>query len=276
MSEPDVIGPDHHPRNFAYYSKAFRRQFFTKEGLIGNYDYAYLFTPNLPFMGKKNVTPPFFGLNDEMPLFLAMILGLQHTLAMLAGVITPSLILAGQGGVNLDPEIQQYLVSTSLIVCGILSSIQITRFHIFKTPYYVGTGLISVVGTSFAIIPVASGAFAQMYSNGYCPTDASGTKLACPKAYGALIGTSALCSLVEIALSFLPPKTLQKIFPPIVTGPTVLLIGVELIGSAGFKGWAGGSGLCSAANPTDFFKLCPDITAPHALPWGSAQYIGMT
>lgn len=137
MSEPDVIGPDHHPKNLAYYTKAVRRQLFTKEGLLGDYDYAFLFKPNLPFMGSKNVTPPFFGLDDNMPLVLAMLLGLQHTLAMLAGVITPSLILAGQGGVNLPPEVQQYLVSTSLIVCGILSSIQITRFHIWKTPYVI-------------------------------------------------------------------------------------------------------------------------------------------
>ncbi|KAF2664354.1 xanthine/uracil permease [Microthyrium microscopicum] len=274
--DPDVIGPDTHPKkNFSYYMRSFKHQWFTKDGLIGDYDYAYLFTPNLPFMGKKNINPPFFGLNDKMPIFLAAILGLQHTLAMLAGVITPSLILSGAGGVNLAPELQQYLVSTSLIVCGLLSSIQITRFHIYKTPYYIGTGLISVVGTSFAIIPVASGAFTQMYANGYCPKDAQGNLLACPKAYGALIGTAALCSLVEIALSFLPPRVLKKVFPPIVTGPTVLLIGVDLIGSSGFKGWAGGSGLCAAANPTAFFAKCPDITAPHALPWGSAQYIGL-
>ena len=140
--------------------------------------------------------------------------------------------------------------------------------------YYIGTGLISVVGTSFAIIPVASGAFTQMYANGYCPTDAAGNKLPCPKAYGALIGTAALCSLIEIAISFLPPKVIKKVFPPIVTGPTVLLIGVDLIGASGFKNWAGGAGLCADADPIAFFKLCPDITAPHALPWGSAEYIG--
>ena len=133
--EPDVIGPNHHPKkNFGYYTKAFKRQFFTKDGLIGDYDYAYLFKPNLPFMGNRNVSPPFFGLNDKMPILLAMVLGLQHTLAMLAGVITPSIILSGAGGVNLEPELQQYLVSTSLIVCGLLSTIQITRFHIFGTP----------------------------------------------------------------------------------------------------------------------------------------------
>jgi xanthine/uracil permease len=63
-----------------------------------------------------------------------MLLGFQHALAMLAGIITPPLILSGQGGVNLDIAHQQYLVSTSLIVCGILSCIQITRFHIYKTP----------------------------------------------------------------------------------------------------------------------------------------------
>lgn len=47
--------------------------------------------------------------------------------------------------------------------------------------YYIGTGLISVVGISFSIIPVAEGAFAQMYANGYCQTAADGTKLPCPE-----------------------------------------------------------------------------------------------
>jgi xanthine/uracil permease len=143
-----------------------------------------------------------------------------------------------------------------------------------RNSYYIGTGLISVVGTSFAIIPVASGAFAQMYKNGFCPVDSTGAPLACPEAYGALLGTAACCALLEIVISFLPPKVLQKIFPPIVTGPTVMLIGISLV-STGFDSWVGGSGPCSEANPTAFFALCPDITAPHALPWGSAQYIGL-
>lgn len=42
-------------------------------------------------------------------------------------VITPPIILANAA--NLSQDQQRYLVSTSLIVCGILSSIQITRFH---------------------------------------------------------------------------------------------------------------------------------------------------
>jgi xanthine/uracil permease len=140
--------------------------------------------------------------------------------------------------------------------------------------YYIGTGLISVVGTSFAIIPVASGAFDQMYTNGFCPVAADGTKLACPDAYGALIGTAAVCSLIEIVISFLPPKVIQKIFPPIVTGPTVMLIGVTLV-TSGFQDWAGGAGPCIDRPATGYFSVCPNLGAAHALPWGSAQYIGM-
>lgn len=134
-----------------------RRKFLTRDGLIGSYDYAFLFTPNLPFMKRSGLGSPFFGLNDNMPLFLALLLGFQHALAMLAGIITPALIMGGSGGVNLPLDLQQYLVSTSLIVSGILSTIQITRFHIYRTPYYIGTGLISVVGISFTMIPVAQG-----------------------------------------------------------------------------------------------------------------------
>lgn len=243
-----------------------------RDGLIGDYDYAFLFKPNLPFMKKERRAAPFFGLNDSIPVFLALLLGFQHALSMLAGVISPPIILAGSA--NLTGEMQQYLVSTSLIVCGILSAVQITRFHIYKTPFYIGTGLISVVGTSFAIITVASGAFTQMYANGYCPSDADGNPLPCPKGYGALIGTSCCCALLEVLMSFTSPRFLKKLFPPLVTGPTVMLIGVSLV-SSGFEDWAGGSGSCMSRPETGIYRLCPDISAPHALPWGSAEFIGL-
>jgi uracil-xanthine permease len=190
------------------------------------------------------------------------------------GSITPPIIIAGQGGANLDAMTAQYLVSTSLIVCGILSAVQITRFHLFGTSYYLGTGLISVVGTSFAIIPVATGGLAQMYANGMCPTAADGTRLPCPDGYGALLGTASLCALLEIGLSFMTPNLLKRLFPPIITGSTVALIGVSLIQSA-LEGWAGGSGTCSSRPTTGDFMLCPSNSAPHALPWGSAQFIGL-
>lgn len=227
-------------------------------------------------MKKVKRGAPFFGLNDRMPVLLALLLGFQHALSMLAGVITPPIIIAGQGGANLGGDDAQYLVSTSLIVCGILSSIQITRFHIYRSPYYIGTGLISVVGTSFAIIPVATGAFSQMYATGFCPTDSGGLKLPCPEGYGAILGTACCCALLEIALSFTKPTLLKKIFPPLVTGPTVMLIGISLIES-GFQGWAGGAGSpgCIDRPSSGPFSVCPTQGAPHALPWGSAEYIGL-
>ena len=49
---------------------------------------------------------------------------------MLAGIVTVPIMVASTA--NLSVEIEQYLVSTSLIVSGVLSLIQITRFHILK------------------------------------------------------------------------------------------------------------------------------------------------
>ncbi|KAJ4985918.1 uracil-xanthine permease [Stagonosporopsis vannaccii] len=269
----DSIGPDHTPkRSFGEKCRRFVKAFTTKDGLIGEYDYGFLFKPNLPFMKKTRRAAPFFGLHDRMPVFLALLLGFQHALAMLAGVITPPIILANAA--HLSGSQQRYLVSTSLIVCGLLSAIQITRFHIWRTPYYVGTGLISVVGTSFATIPVATGALSQMYANGMCPSDASGNPLPCPNGYGAILGTAACCALLEIAMSFTSPRLLKKIFPPLVTGPTVMLIGVKLI-LTGFQNWAGGSSGCQARPTSGLYRLCPTINAPRALPWGSAEFIGL-
>ncbi|KAI2622305.1 Xanthine/uracil permease [Hypoxylon sp. NC1633] len=272
---PSQIVPQYAPKKtMSSRLNGIKKTFFTKQGVLGDYDYAFLLRPNLPFMRKSQQASPFFGLNDKMPVVLALVLGLQHALAMLAGIITPPILMSGSSGVNLPADLQQYLVSTALIVSGVLSMIQITRFHLYKTPYYLGTGLISVVGISFSIIPVAQGAFAQMYANGYCPTDADGNKLPCPDAYGALLGTAALCALIEVLIAFIPPRIMLKIFPPIVTGPTVMLIGIHLIETA-FEDWAGGSGPCAGATHTAFFDACPNIDAPHALPWGSPEYLGL-
>ena len=60
--------------------------------------------------------PPFYGLNDDLPLLLAITSGLQHSLAMLAGLITPPIIFASS--LNLDAETTSYMISASLIGCG--------------------------------------------------------------------------------------------------------------------------------------------------------------
>lgn len=130
---PSQIVPQHTPkRTLGDRFYGFKHAFFTKDGLVGDYDYAFLFKPTLPFMRKSTQAAPFFGLNDNLPVVLAIILGFQHSLAMLAGIITVPIILAA--GANLATDQTQYLVSTALIVSGLLSMIQITRFHIFKSP----------------------------------------------------------------------------------------------------------------------------------------------
>ena len=132
---PSQIVPESTPkRTFRDRLFTVKKTMLTRDGLLGDYDYAFLFKPNLPFMKKSKQAAPFFGLNDKLPVVLALLLGFQHALAMLAGIITPPIIMAGAGGVNLSTEMTQYLVSTALIVSGVLSMIQITRFHIYKTP----------------------------------------------------------------------------------------------------------------------------------------------
>lgn len=141
--------------------------------------------------------------------------------------------------------------------------------------YYLGTGVISVVGVSFNSITIIQSVFAQMYANGFCPSDSAGAPLPCPKGYGAILGTCAVCAFTSILISFIPPRILLRVCPPIVTGPTVMLIGIHLIES-GFQGWMGGAGPCAnAATATGIFAKCPTIEAPHALPWGSAEYLGL-
>lgn len=129
-----------------------------------------------------------------------------------------------------------------------------------------------------------------MYADGTCPSttaaDGTVTRGACPDAYGYLLGapsrppllhhthshrariagTSLVCSFLEIALSFVRPRVLQRIFPPLVTGTVILLIGASLVGASGIQNWGGGANACAARPAAGFFALCPHVGAPRALP----------
>ncbi|EMG47021.1 uapA Uric acid-xanthine permease [Candida maltosa Xu316] len=234
----------------------------TKDGLLGDYDYIYLISPDIPFLTKEPKTQPFFGLNSDMPVLLGAILGFQHALAMLAGIVTVPIIVAATA--NLEVELEQYLVSTALIVSGILSTVQMSRFHIPKTSYYLGTGLLSVVGTSFATITIVTKAIPLMYTDGTCPLGPDGTKLPCPDGYGKILASACVCALLEVLLSFMKPSLLQKIFPPLVTGPVVMLIGIHLV-ETGFQDWVGGSGCVGETCTYGKFTA----------PWGDAKFVGL-
>ncbi|KAF9030237.1 Xanthine/uracil permease [Hymenopellis radicata] len=236
---------------------------------------ARLCMPSLPFSKQKRM-PPFYALDQDLPLALAISSGFQHALAMLAGLITPPIILAS--ALSLDDETSAYMISASLIGCGILSLVQMSRIPLFGG-YYLGTGLITVVGTSFATLSTANSIFNAMYNDGTCASttadDGTVTRLACPDAYGKVLGTSLICSFLEIGMSFVPARRLQRIFPPIVTGTVILLIGASLIGASGIPNWGGGSNDCAGRPTSGIFELCPTIFAPRPLPWGSPEFIGL-
>jgi hypothetical protein len=98
-----------------------RRKLTTCQGWFGDYDYSWLCTPTLPFAlpGRRSQgsrAPPFYALDADLPTLLAITTGLQHALAMLAGLITPPIIFAS--ALNLDATTSAYMISASLIGCG--------------------------------------------------------------------------------------------------------------------------------------------------------------
>lgn len=150
-----------------------------------------------------------------------------------------------------------YLISASLILSGVFSFFQIVRFRIFKTGLWVGTGMLTVVGESFSVVPISQGFLAGEYAAGRCPTNAAGQKLPCRKAYGQILGTVSVVMLFQVAISMVPPRVLKRMFPKLVSGLVLVCIGASLV-SSGMKSWAGGSGPCMSRPTTGNFVNCPN------------------
>ena len=166
-----------------------------------------------------------------------MVMGLQHSLAMVGGLITPPLVIFKFSVCFTCLSLQQYAISAALITSGICSLIHCSKIPIpftqgiFGRQMYLGAGVLTVMGTSFTFLPIYEIAIAQMKDSGIEGTDA----------YGKLLGTSIVCCLLELFFSFVPVKYIKRIFPPIVTAVTVMLIGIALVGT-GMKYWGGGVG----------------------------------
>ncbi|KXZ44106.1 hypothetical protein GPECTOR_73g627 [Gonium pectorale] len=275
-----------------------------RELLIGTYDMRYLCMPVFPYFRKdKGVPPPrFFGTYEFLGIFIALVMGLQHALAMVGGLITPPLLVSNLAfGKRSDgtpyaegnpSEIQRYLVQAALIVCGIMTFFQVAGFRIGKSPFQLGAGVLSCMGVSFTSVPIATNVINVLMKE---------QKYSFEEAYGKFLGTLMLCGTIPIFLSFLPIRVIKKVFPPIVCGVVIMLIGVHLI-AAGFKNWGGGA-FCadnylhppapracflpaSYPNGTSYLQSascwvppgvkCGDATKTEVfLPFGSQQYIGL-
>jgi NCS2 family nucleobase:cation symporter-2 len=62
-----------------------------RDGWLGDFDFKFLCMPQLPFGNarKHRKAAPFYGLHDDLPLLVTIIVGFQHSLAMIAGTQTP-------------------------------------------------------------------------------------------------------------------------------------------------------------------------------------------
>ncbi|CAM9171480.1 unnamed protein product [Ascophyllum nodosum] len=242
----------------------------TLKKIVGDYDWKILCAPSVPCKKEGRQQPPFFAHDEPIAPFIAMVMGLQHSLAMVGGVITVPLLVAGGFDANLGDEQTQYLISAALIISGLTSILQVSRVKIPFIGITVGTGLVSVMGTSFTFLPVARDAISQMKGKSeYLDDDGVFDGV---KAYGAVLGTLLVCSWVEVVLSFIRPTVLRKVFPPVVTGVTVFLIGAALVGT-GFKYWGGGA-FCGDNVLSDEPPLCSG-NGDVLLPFGSVEYVGL-
>ncbi|CAJ1951324.1 unnamed protein product [Cylindrotheca closterium] len=251
-------------------------------GEKGKYDYGALCMPNIPFCGKPNQQVNFYGRDEPIPIFLALIMGLQHCFAMVGGLITPPLVVFRFTvcGFPFCADLEQYAISAALITSGFCSIFNVAQFaipfseKITGKAYYVGSGVLSVLGTSFTFLPIYEIAIAQMKQDG----------MSGEAAYGAMLGTSMVCCLLELFLSFMPIRIIKKIFPPIVTSITVILIGVALTGT-GMKYWGGGV-VCAemgwqthasiVAQDLSFGPPFPTCTAGEtSYMYGDPRYIGL-
>jgi xanthine permease XanP len=168
------------------------------------------------------VTDLIYGLEARPPLRETLFVALQHVFAVFVGMITPPLLIAS--ALKLSSADAAYLVSMSLFVSGAATILQTSRFG------PVGSGLLSIQGTSFTFIaPIISVAGSAM---------AAGAS-----ARQALGGIFGLCMAgafaVVVASRFI--QFASAVITPVVTGTVVTLIGLTLI-EVGMVSVGGGYG----------------------------------
>jgi uric acid transporter len=150
--------------------------------------------------------------DEILPVPRLLALGLQHVLVMYAGAVAVPLIIGRT--LKLPPEDVAFLISADLFACGLATLVQCIGFP------GVGIRLPVMMGVTFASVgPMVSMALAP--------------EIGLLGIYGSVIAAGIFGILVAPFISRLLP-----LFPPVVTGTIILVIGISLM-RVGIN-WAGG------------------------------------
>jgi NCS2 family nucleobase:cation symporter-2 len=150
---------------------------------------------------------------DQMlPLRQIVPLALQHVLVMYAGAVAVPLIVGR--ALNLSPQDVAFLISADLFACGIATLVQCWGFK------GVGIRLPVMMGVTFASV----GPMISIANSG---------DVGLLGIFGSVIAAGVFGILIAPFISRLLP-----LFPPVVTGTIILVIGISLM-RVGIN-WAGG------------------------------------
>jgi NCS2 family nucleobase:cation symporter-2 len=160
--------------------------------------------------------------DEILPVPRLLTLGLQHVLVMYAGAVAVPLILGR--ALKLAPEDVAFLISADLFACGLATLVQTVGLP------GVGIRLPVMMGVTFASV-------GPMLSMATAPD------VGLLGIYGSVIAGGLFAFLIAPFISRLLP-----LFPPVVTGTIILVIGISLM-RVGIN-WAGG-GLPTIAKVVD-------------------------
>lgn len=141
-----------------------------------------------------------------------LILGIQHLFAMFGATVLVPILVSQHYGMPLS-------VQTTLFFAGVGTLI----FHIcakMKVPAFLGSSF-TFLGGFQAVSELNVGKFASM---------SGAEKL--PYAMGGIVIAGVMYILLALLFKMLGAQKVMRYFPPIVTGPMIILIGLNLAGSA--------------------------------------------
>lgn len=161
----------------------------------------------------------------------AAILGLQHLLAMYAGAVAVPLLIGM--GLGFDEAQMTYLISIDIFMCGVATLLQLTVTKFF------GIGL-----------PVVLGCAIQAVS----PLIIIGSKNGVGAIYGSIIAAGIYVVLIAGLFS-----KVKVLFPPIVTGTVITVIGLTLIPVAITKMGGGDASAKTFGDPASLIQAAVTI-----------------